>query len=110
MHTPAHLLQADGQGADNSSANKTPQVRLPPHIDMALAQQLILSTSAKIRRGGVTFQKRPLAGETISGYKEAFYNSGRPKKHFMWTRSPGIKLVCSRPAPSNNHTTPETTS
>ncbi|KAF4998614.1 hypothetical protein FGRMN_2940 [Fusarium graminum] len=102
--------QADSQGVDNSKANKTPQHRMSPHIDMAFAQQMIPSTPAKIRRGVGTFQKRLLARMTISGYKEVFYMSDSLKKCFMWIWILDIQPVCPRPAVRNNNTTPGTTS
>ncbi|KAM0354879.1 hypothetical protein ACHAPU_000715 [Fusarium lateritium] len=105
-HRPVSSSQADGQGADNPSANKTPRRSLPTHIDLCLAQEMILSTPAKIRFGGGTFQNGQLAGQTVSGYKEVFYVSGQVRKHFPWIRPSGIKPAITRRAASQNKTTP----
>lgn len=56
-------------------------------FDVALAQNMFLSTPAKNRAVGGTFTAGPLAGKGVfEGIPQVFFSNGRVKDKFMWIK------------------------
>lgn len=56
-------------------------------FDVALAQNMFLSTPAKNRAVGGAFTAGPLAGKGVfEGIPQVFFSNGRVKDKFMWIK------------------------
>ncbi|KAM0492596.1 hypothetical protein ACHAP8_009773 [Fusarium lateritium] len=99
----------DGQATYSASTaenlrSKLPGNNLPLSVDLDLAQNMILSTPAKIRCTGGMFTKGKLAGQTVAGYPNIFHSCGRVKKDYVWIKPPDIPNPFPRPALTGTNT------